>query len=224
MGIKEWPAPERPRERLLAFGHAVLSDAELLAAIVGTGGAGRDAVAIARQALAQAGGLRRLCELSRQEFSALAGFGTVRYVQLQACLELSRRYFKSELQRQGPLRDPAATRTFLAAQFKSQSREVFGVLFLDARHQVIAFEILFLGTLDSATIHPREVVRRALALNAGAVILAHNHPSGIAEPSNADRALTRRLAEALELVDIRVLDHLVFGDSDATSFAERGWL
>jgi len=224
MGIKEWPGNERPRERLLARGGTALSDAELLAAIVGTGNGARDAVALAREALALAGGLRRLCELSLAEFSNLPGFGPVRYVQLQACLELSRRHLRSQLERHGPLRDPAATKAYLAAQFKSLEREVFAVLFLDTRHQVIAFETLFYGTLDAATIHPREVLRRALVHNAGAVILAHNHPSGIAEPSHADRALTRRLVDALSLVDIRVLDHLVFGDIDATSFAERGWL
>ncbi|MGD9601656.1 MAG: DNA repair protein RadC [Gammaproteobacteria bacterium] len=224
MRIKDWPRSERPRERLLAAGPAALSDAELLATVIGTGTARTDAVTLARGLLARAGGLRALIELPRGAFEALPGMGPARYVQLQAALEVSRRYLGAILERAGPLTDPASARAFVRAQLKSREREVFACLFLDTRHQVIAFEILFHGTLDAATVHPREVVRRALALNAGAVILAHNHPSGVAEPSQADRLLTRRLADALNLVEIRVLDHLVVGDSETVSFAERGWL
>ena len=224
MGNKDWPRTERPRERLLAAGPAALSDAELIATMLGTGTARVDAVALARQILAATGGIRSLLELPFKEFQKLPGLGLARYVQFQAALELSRRYLKSTLERAGPLNDPSAVRVFLAAQFKSLQREVFGCLFLDTRHQVIAFEVLFQGTLDAATVHPREVVRRALCLNAGAVILAHNHPSGVAEPSQADRVLTRRLIDALNLVEIRVIDHLVVGDTETTSFAERGWL
>ncbi len=224
MGIKDWPRPERPRERLLAAGPAALSDAELIATVLGTGMARLDAVALARKILSATGGLRHLLELPCHEFQKLPGLGPARYALLQAGLELSRRYLRSALERVGPLTDPGAARLFLAAQFKSLQREVFACLFLDTRHQVIAFEVLFQGTLDAATVHPREVVRRALSLNAGAVILAHNHPSGVAEPSHADRLLTRRLSEALNLVEIRVLDHLVIGDVEITSFAERGWI
>jgi len=224
MGIKDWPRAERPRERLLTAGPGVLSDAELIATVLGTGTARVDAVTLAREILAHTGGLRPLLELPRKEFLRLPGLGPARYVQLQAALELSRRYLRATLQRAGPLTDPAAARHFLVAEFKSLEREVFACLFLDTRHQVIAFEVLFQGTLDAATVHPREVVRRALALNAAAVILAHNHPSGIAEPSQADRLLTRRLSDALSLVEIRVLDHLVVGDGATASFAERGWL
>lgn len=224
MRIKEWPVGERPRQRLLTAGPAALSDAELIAALLGAGLAGEDAVALARRILQLSGGLRALFDLPYTDFRRLPGLGAARYAQFRAALELSRRYLRSTLERQGPVTDPASARHYLAAQFKSLEREVFGCLFLDARHQVIAFEILFQGTLDCATVHPREVVRRALGLNAGAVILAHNHPSGVAEPSLADRALTRRLCEALNLVEIRVIDHLVVGDAVTTSFAERGWL
>jgi len=224
MRIKDWPAGERPRQRLMAAGPGALSDAELMAALLGVGRAGEDAVALSRRILQQTGGLRALFELPLADFGRLPGLGQTRWVQLQAALELCRRYLRSTLEREGPLTDPGAARSYLSAQFKSLEREVFACLFLDARHQIIAFEVLFQGTLDCATVRPREVVRRALGLNAGAVILAHNHPSGVAEPSMADRALTRRLCEALSLVEIRVIDHLVVGDGAATSFAERGWL
>jgi DNA repair protein RadC len=224
MTIKHWPRLERPRERLLAAGPAALSDAELLAVLFGTGTARSNAVDLARGALQAAGSLRVLLELPRHELTGLAGLGHARYAVLQASLELSRRYFRSRMERVGPIADPGAARHYLAARFKGERREVFACLFLDTRHHVIACEALFSGTLDAATVHPREVVRRALELNAGAVILAHNHPSGVAEPSQADHALTRRLRDALALVEIRVVDHLVVGDDEVTSFAERGWL
>ena len=224
MAIKDWPLPERPRERLINHGPGVLSDAELLATLLGTGTSGQSAVDLARQILTTSGGLRALLELPFAACVQLPGLGRARFVILQAALELSRRYLRAGLDRAGPLADPHAARAYLAAQFKPLRREVFACLFLDTRHQVIAFETLFYGTLDAATVHPREVVRRALELNAGAVILAHNHPSGVAEPSQADRVLTRRLSEALGLVEVRVIDHVVVGDDSATSFAERGWL
>jgi len=224
MAIKDWPRLERPRERLLAAGPSALSDAELLATLLGTGTGKRNAVDLARHLLSCVGSLRALLELSQQEFTSLPGLGTARYVALQAALELSRRYLKARLDRSDPIADPRSATAYLSAQFKPLRREVFGCLFLDTRHQVITFETLFLGTLDAATVHPREVVRRALELNAAAVILAHNHPSGVAEPSQADRALTRRLSEALGLIDVRVIDHVVIGEGETTSFAERGWL
>ena len=224
MRIKEWPRGEQPRERMLNAGPSALSAAELLAALYGVGSAGQDAVSLTRSALTAVGGLRALIDLPLAEFRQLPGLGPARFAQLQAALEIGRRHARSTLERAGPLTDPGAARQYLSTALKSLDREVFGCLFLDARHQVITFEILFQGTLDCATVHPREVVRRALGLNAGAVILAHNHPSGVAEPSQADRALTRRLCEALGLVEIRVIDHLVVGDGAATSFAERGWL
>jgi DNA repair protein RadC len=224
MAIKDWPRQERPRERLISAGAAVLSDAELLATLLGSGACGRNAVDLARHLLSATGSLHALLELPAKEFTSLPGLGLARYVTLQAALELSRRYLRARLERTSPISDPSVASAYLSAQFRHLSREVFGCLFLDTRHQVIAFETLFLGTLDAATVHPREVVRRALELNAGAVILAHNHPSGVAEPSQADRALTRRLTEALALIDVRIIDHVVIGDGETTSFAERGWL
>ena len=143
---------------------------------------------------------------------------------LHSALELYRRYLRADLERVGPITSPTNARHYVAAELTSHRREVFACLFLDTRHQIIAFETLFYGTLDAATVHPREVVRRALELNSAAVILAHNHPSGVAEPSQADRVLTRRLCDALALVDIRVIDHLIVGEGITASFAERGWL
>jgi DNA repair protein RadC len=223
MAIKEWPAPERPRERLLSLGPAALTDAELLALLLRHGTPGRDAVGLARDLLACTRGLR-LVELPLPAFTALPGLGSARYAELQAALELSRRYLREGLERPGPIGGPEGAKDYLLAQFKPLQREVFGCLFLDTRHQLIAFEILFYGTLDATTVHPREVVKRVLELNAAAVILAHNHPSGVAEPSHADQALTRRLSEALALIDVRVLDHIVAGDRATVSFADRGWL
>jgi len=224
MAIKEWPAPERPRERLLTLGPSALTDAELLALLLRHGTPGRDAVGLARELLAATRGLRRLIELPLNAFTELPGLGSARYAELQAALELSRRYLREGLERPGPIGGPEGAKDYLLAQFKPLQREVFGCLFLDTRHQLIAFEILFYGTLDATTVHPREVVKRVLELNAAAVILAHNHPSGVAEPSHADQALTRRLSEALALIDVRVLDHIVAGDRATVSFADRGWL
>ncbi len=224
MTIKDWPAYERPRERLLACGPAALTDAELLALLLRRGVAGRDAVTFARELLQTTRGLRRLLELPFATFTALRGLGPARYAELHAALELSRRYLREGLARSGAIGGPDGAKEYLLAQFKSLQREVFGCLFLDTRHQLIAFEILFYGTLDATTVHPREVLKRVLELNAAAVILAHNHPSGIAEPSAADRVLTQRLREALALIDVKVLDHIVAGDRAAVSFADRGWL
>jgi DNA repair protein RadC len=224
MTLKQFPAAERPRERLLAHGPLPLTDAELLAIFLRTGTGGRDALALARELLARTGGLRQLVDLPLVDFLTLPGLGLARYAELQAALELTRRYFRTNLDRRPAISGPDGAKDFLVAQFKSLRREVFACLFLDTRHQLIAFEVLFFGTLDATTVHPREVVKRVLELNAAAVILAHNHPSGVAEPSAADQALTRRLREALALVDVRVLDHIVAADGCAVSFADRGWL
>jgi len=224
MTLKQFPAAERPRERLLAHGPLPLTDAELLAIFLRTGTGGRDALALARELLARTGGLRQLVDLPLVDFLTLPGLGLARYAELQAALELTRRYFRTNLERRPAISGPDGAKDFLVAQFKSLRREVFACLFLDTRHQLIAFEVLFFGTLDATTVHPREVVKRVLELNAAAVILAHNHPSGVAEPSAADQALTRRLREALALVDVRVLDHIVAADGCAVSFADRGWL
>jgi DNA repair protein RadC len=222
MSIKDWPLAERPREKLLQRGPAALSDAELLAIFLRTGVSGRTAVDLARELLTQFGGLRPLLEADRRRFCDARGLGQAKYVQLQATLELARRHLLATLDRSDVLTSPDATRRYLASQLRDRPQEVFAALFLDNRHRVIAFEELFFGTIDGASVHPREVVRRALSHNAAALILAHNHPSGVAEPSRADESITRRLKDALALVDIRVLDHLIVGDGQMVSLAERG--
>lgn len=216
--------PLRPREKLLRHGAGALQEAELLALLLGTGLPGRSALRAAEDLLASAGGLRRLLEMPFSGDRSLPGIGPARYAGLQAALELARRYFRANLSRPGAFHGPRGAMEFLIARFKQERREVFACLFLDVRHQLLSFEILFLGTLDCTTVHPREVARRALELGAAAVLLAHNHPSGVAEPSQADRQLTERLKAALALLDVRVLDHIVTGDGEAVSFAERGWV
>ncbi|MGD2112461.1 MAG: DNA repair protein RadC [Gammaproteobacteria bacterium] len=222
--IRDWPAGERPREKLLARGPEALSDAELLAIFLRTGVNGKTAVDLARELLHDWGGLRPLLEADRRRFCARHGLGTAKYAQLQAVLEMGRRHLQEQLQREDTLDNPDATRRYLLSRLRHLGHEVFACLFLDNRHRVIAFEELFQGTIDGASVHPREVVKRALHHNAAAVILAHNHPSGVAEPSRADLRITRRLIDSLALVDIRVLDHLVIGEGDGVSLAERGQL
>ncbi len=224
MAITDWPEDERPREKLLARGPAALSDAELLAIFLRTGTRGKTAVDLARELLTDFGGLRPLLHADQQSFCSSNGLGQAKYAQLQAVLEMARRHLWETLQRGEELRNPGDTRMYLTARLRDYPYEVFASLYLDNRHRVIAFEELFRGTIDGASVHPREVVKRALHHNAAAVILAHNHPSGVAEPSRADEALTQRLKDALGLVDIRVLDHIVVGDGAVTSFAERGLL
>lgn len=224
MSIADWPAQERPREKLLLQGSTSLSDAELLAIFLRTGMAGATAVDLARNLLNSFDGLRPLLEAERSTLCRCRGLGEAKYVQLQAALELGRRYLEATLKREAVLNSPDRTRDFLKARLRAHTREVFACLFLDNRHRVISFEELFGGTIDGASVHPREVVRRVLFHNAAAVIFAHNHPSGVAEPSHADRAITTRLRDALGLVDVRVLDHFVVGDAEVVSFAERGLL
>jgi len=224
MPISDWPVQERPREKLLLRGSGALSDAELLAIFLRTGTRGKTAVDLARDLLHEFGSLRALLEAPRERFCRARGLGNAKYVQLQAVLEMARRHHYETLKRGDALADPGATRRYLSARLRDHPFEVFACLFLDNRHRVIGFDELFRGTIDGASVHPREVVRRALGHNAAAVILAHNHPSGVAEPSAADQSLTRRLKDALGLVDVRVLDHFVIGDGEAVSFAERGWL
>ena len=224
MAIREWPEAERPREKLLARGPEALSDAELLAIFLRTGVSGKTAVDLARELLGRFGGLRQLLAVEQDTFCATAGLGPAKYAQLQAVLEMGRRHLGERLQRGIALSSPLDTRRYLEACLRDRPHEVFCCVFLDNRHRVLAFEELFRGTLNGATVYPREVVKRALAYNAAAVILVHNHPSGVAEPSQADRSLTTRLKEALGLVDVRVLDHLVIGDGETVSFCERGLL
>ena len=223
-GIRTWPASERPRERLLARGAAALSDAELVAIFLRTGLPGKSAVDLARELLTRFNGLRGLLEADAAEIRSCRGLGPAKYAQLQAVLEMARRHLAERLARGDAIKDPDTTRSFLQSRLRDQPHEVFACLYLDNQHRVLDFEELFRGTLDGASVYPREVVKAALRRNAAALIFAHNHPSGIAEPSAADRSLTQRLREALALVDIRVLDHLVVGDGEMVSLAERGWL
>ena len=222
--IRHWPAAERPREKLLARGPAALSDAELLAVLFGTGTRGQSAVELARGLLSRHRSLRELLSADRARCLASPGLGPARWCLLQAALELARRHYAEALRGGAVLSSPGETRRFLTAQLRDRPFEVFCCLFLDNRHRLLAFEELFRGTIDGASVHPREVLRQALAHNAAAVILAHNHPSGVAEPSHADEFITTRLKEALALVDIRVLDHLIVGDGCCVSFADRGLL
>lgn len=222
MAISEWPEHERPREKLLQRGPAALSDAELLAIFIRTGVRGKTAVDVARALLIRYGSLRELLAAAPEELCEAPGLGEAKYVQLQASLEMGRRFLAEKLTRQVLLGSTQDTKEYLQAQLRDRMNEVFCVLFLDNRHRVLTFEELFQGTLNGTAVYPREIIKRALKHNAAAVILVHNHPSGVAEPSRADELLTTRLKEALTLVDIRLLDHLVVGDGEMVSFSERG--
>ena len=219
MTIKDWPEDERPREKLLARGATALTPAELLAVLLGSGVRGTSAVDMGRNLLAHAGGLNAL--LAR-DLAGVPGLGPAKRARLVAALELARRCLGEELVGRTALTSPRDSAAFQKAQLAHKPYEVFACLFLDNRHRVLAFEELFRGTLDGASVHPREVVRASLKHNAAAVILAHNHPSGVAEPSAADRNITRQLRDALQLVGVRVLDHLVVGAGEPTSMAARG--
>ena len=224
MAISDWPRGERPREKLLLRGARVLSDAELLAVVLRSGVAGQSALDIARRALTRFGGLRALLQASPEQFCALRGLGEAGYVQLQAAQEITSRQLLERLEKGACIGSPEDTRRFLISRLRDLPHEVFACLFLDNRHRVIRFEELFRGSIDGASVYPREVVKRALALNAAAAIFAHNHPSGTAEPSAADARITQRLKVALALVEVRVLDHIVIGDGESVSFAESGLL
>lgn len=212
-----------PREKLLAGGPAALSDPELLALFLRTGIRGRAVLDVARDILDTYGGIRGLLDLGAGALGA-RGVGPVSYCQLAGALELTKRYLLTGVRRGYSVADPADARLYLQARLSGYKREVFAVVFLDNQHRAIEYEELFFGTIDGASVHPREVVKRVLEHNAAAVIFAHNHPSGVAEPSLADRRITERLQRALALVDVRVLDHMVIGDAEVVSFAERGLL
>ena len=201
----------------------MLSDAELLAIFLRTGVRGKSAVDVARELLTHFGSLRALFRADLKALRAVKGLGEAKYTQLQATLEMARRHLAEELRERDVVRDPDAARRYLVSRLRDREQEVFAALFLDSQHRVIACEELAQGTLDGAAVYPREVVKRALALSAAAVIFAHNHPSGVAEPSASDRTLTDKLKSALALVEIRVLDHLVIGEK-TVAFSERGWL
>ena len=224
MAIRDWPPDERPREKLLQKGADSLSDAELLAIFLRSGSSRASALDQARQLLSEFGSVRGILEAPQPDFCAQPGMGTSKYVQFQAALELSQRHMLQTLQRSDCLTSSALTRHYIRARMRGYTREVFLCLFLDNQHRVIALEELFYGTIDGSMVHPREVVRRSLHHNAAALIFAHNHPSGVAEPSQADISITRKLKNALSLMDIRTLDHLVVGDGEVTSLAERGLL
>ena len=222
MPIIDWPEAERPREKLLQRGADALTDAELLAIFLRTGTKGYTAIDLAYTILEEFTSLRGLFNASLNEFSKIKGIGPAKYVQLQAVLEMSSRYLKETIEKQDVISSPHDTRQFLKSKLRDRTSEVFAALFLDNRHQVLKFEELFYGTIDGASVYPREVVKKALQHNAAAIIVAHNHPSGIAEPSQADEQITLRLNKALALVDIRLLDHLIIGDGEIVSLAERG--
>ena len=224
MSIRDWPAAERPREKLLQHGSGSLSDAELLAIFLRTGVSGKSAVDLARHLLSEFGSLRALLEADLRAFCGQLGLGPAKFSQLQAVLEISRRHLAERLRRDSALESPQAVRDYLKSLLRHEPHEVFGCLFMDSKHRMLAFEVLFRGSIDSASVYPRQVVKRALAHNAAAVIFCHNHPSGITEPSQADRTLTKRLIEALDLIEVRVLDHFIVGDGQPLSMVEHGWM
>lgn len=224
MTIRDWPESERPREKLLTRGVATLSDAELLAVFIGSGRRGFTAVDLGRDLLARHASLKPLLDLDATALAGEPGLGQAAACRLHAALELGRRYLACELTRPEALASPSACADYLRARIGAYPFEVFACVFLDNRHRVLACEELFRGSIDGTSVHPREVVRRCLAHNAASVIFAHNHPSGVAEPSQADRAITAELKRALALIDVRVLDHFIIGDGTPTSLAARGML
>ena len=224
MSITDWPIGERPREKLIQRGAAALSDAELLAIFLRTGVVGKSAVDLARELLTRFGNLTQMFAATEAVFCETHGMGQAKYVQLQAVLEMSRRALQEEMRIGDALNSPLAVRNYLQLLLRGREQEVFMVIFLDAQHRVIAAEEMFHGTLTQTSVYPREVVKRTLALNAAAVIFAHNHPSGVAEPSQSDRLLTDALKQSLQLVDVRVLDHFIVAGAGCLSFAEKGML
>ncbi len=222
--LKDWPVEERPRHKLLRAGPAGLSDGELLAVLLGAGPAGGDALTLAQQLLNQVGGLARIVTASAIDLGRIHGMGPARIATVRAALEIGRRYLDAPGDMRRSLNAPGDAARFFKARLSDLPHEVFGCLFLDTRHRLIQYEELFRGTVDGATVYPREVLKRSLHHNATAVIIGHNHPSGVAEPSEADQSITLRLARALALVDIRLLDHLVVSRNGHVSLAERGWI
>lgn len=215
---------QMPRERLLKLGADALLDAELLALLLRTGTADRPVIPFSQDLLDEFGGWRGLLKANKEELLKVKGFGPSRVTLLLALLEITQRYLRESLVREDALTSPSLTRRYLRTQLVDYHHEVFACVFLDSQHRVIRYEPLFEGTIDAASVYPRRVVEKVIEYKASAVILAHNHPSGVAEPSDADRRITRRLQQALDLIDVRVLDHLVIGDPDVVSFAERNWL
>ena len=222
--LKDWPSSEKPREKLLTNGAQSLSDAELLAIFLRTGVKGCHVVDLARQLLTSFGSIAAIYQASVDEFCQVHGLGVAKFVQLQACLEMSKRFLAEELSNGQTLTSSQASKNFLISQLRNEAQEVFAVLFLNNQHQVITFERLFYGTINASAVYPRVVVEKALKHHSSAVILAHNHPSGIAEASHADKNITQQLQQALGLIDIRVLDHMIVAGHQCYSFAEQGLL
>ena len=222
MKIQHWPIQERPRERLLKQGAAALSNAELLAILLRNGTRGKDSVSLARELLNQHQHLKNLFSLSFENFSQKPGLGLAKYAQLQAALEIGKRYLQEGVEHAASLHCGEDTQRYLMAELRNHPHEVFACLFLDNAHRLIRFEKLFHGTINTTTVHPREIIRRALYHNAASVIFAHNHPSGIAKPSPADIRLTQSLSETLKFIDVRVLDHFIIGAKEVCSFVELG--
>ena len=222
MGINHWPEDQRPRERLIKHGASALSDAELLSVFLRVGVKGKSAVDLGRDMLLQFGSLRALFAANLKEFAQVHGLGSAKYAQLQAVLELAKRSISEELETNSSLSSPQAVKQYLQLQIGNKQYESFTVLFLDVKNRLITAQELFRGSLSHASVYPREVVKSALAQNAASIILAHNHPSGSPEPSQADLSLTQTLKSALALVDIRVLDHFIVASNSVHSFAEHG--
>jgi DNA repair protein RadC len=224
MGIADWPEDERPRERLLKLGPAALSEAELLAIFLRTGIAGKSAVELGRDLLRRFGSLHRLFAAPLEDLAAVRGLGPAKYVQLQAVVEMARRALAEQIEDRDAMSSPQAVRDYLRLSLGARPHEVFVAMFLDAQNRLLGCEELFRGTLTQTSVYPREVVKTALRYNAAGVIFAHNHPSGVAEPSRSDELLTQTLKQALSLVEIRTLDHFIVAGSKTISFAERGLL
>lgn len=224
MAITDWPASERPREKLIEMGADALSDAELLAIFLRVGVVGKSAVDLARDLLSQFGSLNGIFAATERELSQVHGIGTSKYVQLQAIFEMSRRALNEQLQARDVFQSPQQVRNYLVLKLGALTREVFMVLFLDAQNRLHAAEELFNGTLTQTSVYPREMVKRAIHHNAASVIFAHNHPSGVAQQSAADELITQQLKQALALIDVRVLDHFIVAGNQTLSFAERGLL
>ncbi|MFZ6754476.1 RadC family protein [Undibacterium sp. Dicai25W] len=222
MAINEWPEDQRPRERLIKLGSTALSDAELLAVFLRTGVSGKSAVDLGREMISHFGSLSKLFSANIKDFSAIHGLGNAKFAQLHAVLELAKRAINEELRVNTSLSSPQAVKSYLQLLIGNKSYESFAVLFLDIKNRLIVSEELFRGTLNHASVYPREVVKTALFHNAAAIILAHNHPSGSCEPSRADIDLTKNLQQALRLVDIKVLDHFIVANPHVYSFAEHG--
>jgi len=222
MAITDWPATERPRERLLRAGADALSDAELVSLMLRSGNGEKDAVEFARALVVTFGSLRRLLDAPAGELLATPGMGIAKVATLKGMLALAERYLKAPLERGSVFTESAEVRRYLRQRLGTREREVFGAMFLDAQHRLIHYRELFFGTIDSANVYPREVLREALRQNAAAVIFVHNHPSGIAEPSPSDLLITGRLKQVLAEVDVRVLDHMIVAAEEVVSLAERG--